>query len=108
METVLTAVHVVACLFLILVVLLQAGRGAGFAVFGGGGDALFASKGGSSALRKATMMAASTFAITSLMLTLLSSRPGLKSVTGKVLDLPQPQAPATPAPVPQTPAEPGK
>jgi preprotein translocase subunit SecG len=96
MITVLQTIHVIACILLILFVLLQAGRGAGFAVFGGGGDALFASKGGSSVLKKATMMLAGTFAVTSLFLTLIASRPGMQSVTGKSLALPQ--APAQPAP----------
>ena len=36
MYYVLMTVHIAACLLMILVVLLQAGRGAGFNVFGGG------------------------------------------------------------------------
>jgi len=94
MHNVLIGIHISACLFLILMVLLQAGRGAGFALFGGGGDTLFASPGGSGALKKATMIFATTFAITSLMLTLISSRPGLSSVTGKALSIPAPQGQA--------------
>ena len=85
-------IHASACVLLILMVLLQAGRGAGFAIFGGGGDTLFASPGGSSALKKATMVLGTTFAVTSLMLTLISSRPGLSSVTGKALAIPIPSA----------------
>lgn len=88
----LLAVHITACLFLILIVLLQAGKGAGLAVFGGGGGDMFSSQGGSSALRKATAFMASTFAMTSLLLTLLSSRPGMQSVTGQSLDIPIPQS----------------
>ena len=90
-------IHASACVLLILMVLLQAGRGAGFAIFGGGGDTLFASPGGSNALKKATVVLASTFAMTSLMLTLISSRPGLSSVTGKALSIPTTPAPAAPA-----------
>ena len=96
--------HVAACLFLILVVLLQAGRGAGLAVFGGGGDAVFASPSGSSFLKQATTVIAATFAVTSLMLTLLSSRAGMRSVTGRTIELPRPAAPAQPAPPAQAPA----
>ncbi len=97
-------IHASACLLLILMVLLQAGRGAGFAIFGGGGDTLFASPGGSSALKKATVVLATTFAVTSLMLTLIASRPGLSSVTGKALAIPMapPAAETTPAPKPTT------
>ena len=109
----LLTVHVVACLFLILVVLLQAGRGAGLAVFGGGGDAMFASPSGSSFLKQATAFTAGTFAVTSLLLTLLSGRVGMGSVTGKRIDIPAPvSAPASvpaqePAPQPAAPAQPG-
>lgn len=107
MHSLLLFIHSVACVLLILMVLLQAGRGAGFAMFGGGGDTLFASPGGSSALKKATIIFATTFAITSLMLTLISSRPGLQSVTGRGLALPpgaQPKAAAS-APKTQAPKE---
>ncbi len=110
MQNFLIIVHCCACVFLVLVVLLQAGRGAGFAIFGGGGDTLFASKGGSSALKKATIVLASTFAMTSLMLTLLSSRPGLQSVVGKKLNLPvlqqQPAPPGGKTSSPNTPKTP--
>ncbi|MEK7744438.1 MAG: preprotein translocase subunit SecG, partial [Elusimicrobiota bacterium] len=40
MYELLMTVHILACLLLILFVLLQAGRGAGLAVFGGGGEAM--------------------------------------------------------------------
>jgi len=92
-------VHIGACLFLILVVLLQAGRGAGLAVFGGGGDAVFASPSGSSFLKQLTAGVAVTFAVTSLMLTLLQSRSGLRSVTSRTPVMPAPvsSAPAAPA-----------
>lgn len=112
MHAFLMTIHVSACLLLILVVLLQAGRGAGFAVFGGGGDQMFASPSGSSFLKQATTALACTFAVTSLMLTLLSSRIGMNSVTQKDLKVPvapaqqtgaamppaAPSAPASPAP----------
>ena len=81
-------IHVAACLLLVLAVLLQAGRGAGFAVFGGGGDQMFNSPSGSSFLKQATTVLAGTFAVTSLMLTLLSSRVGMNSVTQKDLKVP--------------------
>ena len=107
MYTFLLTVHVLACLFLILVVLLQAGRGAGFAIFGGGGDAMFASPSGSSFLKKATMTLAGTFAATSLMLTLLSTRVGMRSVTQQDVSIPgvpAQQQPSGPAKVPAQPS----
>ena len=57
MATILiTIIHVIVCLALILIVLLQTGKGAGMgATFGGGGSqTLFGSSGGSTFLSKAT------------------------------------------------------
>jgi preprotein translocase subunit SecG len=99
MIVLLTTIHVTACVLLIMIVLLQAGRGAGLAVFGGGGDTLFASPSGSSALKKATVTLASVFALTSLMLTLLGGRAEMRTVTGRAgPPVAAPQAPATPSP----------
>jgi preprotein translocase subunit SecG len=110
-------VHVVACLAMILVVLLQTGRGAGLQMFGGGGDSLITTPGGSSFMKKFTTGLAATFALTSLFLTLLQNRTGMSSVTSKVPDLPTapieaPAAPPTAAPAapaaPAVPAAPAK
>ncbi|MFA6093707.1 MAG: preprotein translocase subunit SecG [Elusimicrobiota bacterium] len=110
----LLSVHIGVCLLLILIVLLQAGRGAGLAVFGSSGDAVFATPSGSSFLKKFTAVLAGTFAVTSLMLTLLSGRAGNQSVTRNKYEVPlasqtapaaQPQDAATPKAQPtQTPA----
>ena len=78
------AVHVSNCILLILVVLLQAGRGAGLSVFGGSGGDMFATPTGTSFMKKLTGWLAGTFALTSLLLTLLSGRAGLRSVTNSV------------------------
>ncbi|MDE2510393.1 MAG: preprotein translocase subunit SecG [Elusimicrobia bacterium] len=95
----LLAVHIVACLAMILVVLLQTGRGAGLQMFGGGGDSLITTPGGSSFMKKFTTGLAATFAFTSLFLTLLQNRTGMSSVTSRVADVPVPlEAPAAPQP----------
>lgn len=87
-------IHVIACLLMILVVLLQTGRGAGLMVFGGGGDSLINTPTGSTFMKKFTAVLAGTFAATSLFLNLLSSRSGMSSVTSRT------SAPvAAPAPV---------
>lgn len=91
----LLTVHVIACLLMILVVLLQTGRGAGLAVFGGGGDSLINTPTGSSFMRNFTSILAGTFALTSLFLTLMSSRSGLSSVTSRVPEPLPAEAPAT-------------
>jgi preprotein translocase subunit SecG len=70
---VMTAFHVLICLGLIIVVLLQTGRGTGLAsVFGGGGgQALFGGKGFGGVLAKATGVLAVLFMLTSITLSLL-------------------------------------
>ena len=82
MITLLTIFHVIVCIFLILVVLLQQGKGADWAgAFGGGGtQTAFGARGAGTVLSKATTAAAVIFMITSLALTILISRPGGSSV----------------------------
>jgi preprotein translocase subunit SecG len=95
----LMAIHVLACLSMILIVLLQTGRGAGLQMFGGGGDSLITTPGGSSFMKKFTTGLAATFAFTSLFLTLLQNRTGMSSVTSKIVDTPAPlETPAAPQP----------
>src|SRR5471030_1995472 len=98
----LLAVHILACLAMVLVVLLQTGRGAGLQMFGGGGDSLITTPGGSSFMKKFTTGLAATFAFTSLFLTLLQNRTGMSSVTSRISDSSSPVA----APAPQTSAAP--
>src|SRR5438093_4814932 len=82
MITLLTVFHVIVCVFLILVVLLQQGKGADWAgAFGGGGSqTTFGAHGAGTILSRATTAAAILFMITSLGLTILISRPGGSSV----------------------------
>ena len=82
MITLLTIFHIIVCIFLILVVLLQQGKGADWAgAFGGGGtQTAFGARGAGTVLSKATTAAAIIFMITSLALTILISRPGGSSV----------------------------
>ena len=69
-------VHVLVCLALILVVLLQSGRGGGLAgAFGGGGaQTLFGGRGAATLLSKATAWLAVGFMVMSILLAVLSSR----------------------------------
>lgn len=73
MVALLTVIHVLICFGLIIVVLLQAGRGAGMAsVFGGGGEgSLIGGRGFGSVLAKATAVLAVAFMITSIALTIM-------------------------------------
>src|SRR5262249_35501569 len=107
--TLLTIFHVIVCIFLILVVLLQQGKGADWAgAFGGGGtQTAFGARGAGTVLSKATTIAAVIFMITSLALTILITQPGGSSVIhegAKQKQAPQQQQQQQPAPAP--PAQP--
>lgn len=82
--TFITVVHVLVCIFLILVILLQAGKDAGMgAAFGGGGSGtVFGGRGAGSFLGKVTAACATIFFITSLSLSFAASyKP---SVAGRI------------------------
>lgn len=100
MYTVLAILHVFLCLFLILVVLLQTGRGSDIgAVFGGGASqALFGGAGPGTFLGKLTAVVAAIFMITSLAMAGGLFKKAPKAVVGE-----QPVRPAqeAPAQVPQ-------
>ncbi len=103
-----TILHVLVCLFLIVVVLLQSGKAADLAgAFGGmGSQTAFGPRGSATILSKATTISAALFMLTSLSLAILYTREG--HTAGSVLD----RAPVTKqAPAKQsttTPAIPGQ
>jgi preprotein translocase subunit SecG len=72
----ITIVHVVVCVFLIIVVLLQSGKAADLAgAFGGmGSQTAFGPRGSATLLSKATTASAIVFMITSLSLSILATR----------------------------------
>lgn len=77
MYTFLTVLHIVVCIFLMLVVLLQAGRGGGIGLaFGGAGgsQSVFGSSGGANFLTKMTAVCAFIFFSNSMALAYLSSQ----------------------------------
>ena len=72
--TVLTVIHIVVCLFLIVIVLLQHGKGADMgATFGGSSQTVFGTEGPLPLLNKITTGAAVIFMLSSLGLAYLSS-----------------------------------
>ena len=86
--------HVIACLFLIAVVLLQQGKGQDLAsAFGGGGtQTAFGPRGSATVLSRATTILAALFVVTSLALSIVRPR------TGGVLDqVAEPAPVASPA-----------
>jgi preprotein translocase subunit SecG len=106
---VVITVHVLSCLFLIAVVLLQQGKGQDLAsAFGGGGtQTAFGPRGSATVLSRATTILAGVFMVTSLSLSVL--RPTRSSVLDQVPRATEAPAPAaTPAaPSAATPAPPG-
>lgn len=74
LETPLTWLHVIACFFLVLVILIQPGKSGGMgALTGAGATQVFGGRGAGNILTKTTWITATTFFITSLTLTYLSS-----------------------------------
>ena len=100
--------HIVACLFLIAVVLLQQGKGQDLAsAFGGGGSqTAFGPRGSATVLSRATTILAGVFMVTSLTLSLMRpTRSGVLDQVPGVAATPTPAATAAPASAPATPAE---
>jgi len=106
MQIMITMLHVVVCIILILVILLQAGKGANMgAAFGGASQTVFGSSGPAGFLGRMTTVVAILFMITSLTLSYMAVHKG-KSVMGgasragvEKQALPvQPQQPALPSP----------
>ena len=100
-------VHIIVCLFLIVVILLQSGKAADLAgAFGGmGSQTAFGPRGSATLLSKATTISAILFMITSLSLSILATRnAGGVSI---LEDAPSKTAPAKTVPVPiQLPGQP--
>lgn len=85
MITLLTVIHVAVCLFLIVIVLLQHGKGADAgATFGGSSQSLFGTEGPVPLLNKITTTVAIVFMLTSVSLAYLSSSKSTGSVMSEV------------------------
>ena len=106
MQTLILTLHVVVCVLLVILVLLQAGKEGMGVIFGGGGGSVFGSGGAGGMLSKLTAFMATLFILTSLSYNLMiSSRPDDKSsILDVKLETPA-QAPAAP-PAPAAPAAP--
>ncbi len=123
MYTLLLVLHLIVCVCLVAVVLVQSGKGGGFAggAFGGATQTVFGGRGATDFITRATIGLGIVFFITSLSLALMTTK-GTVGGTRSVLQeaarkagttqqapapgtgTPQPIAPAggTPAPVPAT------
>ena len=78
MSTLVTVLHVIVCLFLVLTVLLQSGKGGGMGgAFGGGNAAtVFGGGGASTFLKRMTAAAGTIFMVTSMILAFIASHNG--------------------------------
>jgi preprotein translocase subunit SecG len=99
MQTFITVLHIFTCVMLILVVLIQSGKGAEIsASFGGSSQTVFGSSGGANFFTRFTAGAAIVFMFTSVGLTVMGGH-GKKSLFEK-------EAPSqTPVSVPAKPAD---
>jgi preprotein translocase subunit SecG len=103
MITLLTIVHIVVCLFLIVIVLLQHGKGATMgAAFGGSSQTVFGTEGALPLMNKITTGAAVFFMLTSISLAYLSTRAGDGSVMKEVAPISEPLSTPIPLPSPDT------
>ena len=86
MYTLLLTIHILVCVTLMIVVLVQSSKVSGMGgVFGGGSnDALLSAPSGNLFLRKVTIGLALAFASTTLLLTALHSRQATHSVIQRV------------------------
>ena len=83
MITILTIIHILVCIFMVSIVLLQHGKGADIgATFGGGGQSLFGTEGPVPMLNKVTTTVAVIFMVTSISLAYLSAHRTTSSVMG--------------------------
>ena len=90
-----TVIHVIVCVFLILVILLQAGKGGGMgAGLGGASQQVFGGRGSQTFLGRLTSVSAGVFMLTSVWLAYHSSH----GVSVEERTAPAPAAPAAPAP----------
>jgi len=97
---IIIVLHVLVCFALIMIVLLQAGKGAEMgAAFGGASQTIFGSSGAMGFLSKLTTVVAVLFMITSLLLTFSST----KRASSVIKERPAQSAPAEPSQIPVQP-----
>ena len=126
MYALLMALHLIVCLCLVAVVLVQSGKGGGLAggAFGGATQTVFGGRGATDFITRATIVLGVMFFVTSLSLALITTRGdvGGRSVVSEAAKraagtappagvppatgAPAGTAPATPAPVTPPPATP--
>ena len=74
MQTLIITLHLISCVVLVLLVLLQSGQQGMGVIFGGGGGSLFGSGGAGGILAKLTVVVAIIFFCTSLTFTYMTAK----------------------------------
>ncbi len=109
MQTLILTLHIVVCVSLVILVLLQAGKEGMGVIFGGGSASVFGSGGAGGILSRLTAFMAVLFVITSLSYNYITStRPAEESTILDVkIEDTAPAVPAKPA-TPEVPSAPAK
>ncbi|PIE69445.1 MAG: preprotein translocase subunit SecG [Deltaproteobacteria bacterium] len=88
MNSLVITIHIIACIVLVILVLLQSGKEGMGVIFGGGSTSLFGSSGAGGLLTKLTGAAATVFFVTSLTFTYMSTSQHQTPRESIVLDAP--------------------
>ncbi len=110
MYTAVVILHLIVCLFLIFIILIQSSKGAEMgAAFGGSSQTLFGSRGAATFLNKLTTAAAILFMLTSLSLAIITVKRGsiMSSIPAKESPA-RPFSETTTGPLQEKPAAPGQ
>jgi preprotein translocase subunit SecG len=95
----LNTIHVVVCVFLILVVLLQQGKGADLSVFGGGStQTAFGARGATTLLHKLTVASFVIFILTTILIPQVVGGGSVMKGATSTTAAPKTPSKATPAP----------
>lgn len=98
MQSLILTLHIIVCVLLVILILLQSGKEGMGVIFGGGNTSVFGSSGAGGILAKLTTLMAVIFVITSLSYTYVtSSRPSSESTILNVkIEEPQGRLPRLP------------
>ena len=109
MYTAILVIHLIVCLFLIFVILIQSSKGAEMgAAFGGSNQTLFGSRGAATVMNKVTTITAITFMLTSLTLAIFTGQQGSVMSSAPITQTAKPVPDTSAGPIQEQPAAPGQ
>lgn len=103
MEALVLTLHILACIILVVLVLLQSGKEGMGVIFGGGSSSMFGGSGAGGLLTKLTAFLAVVFLVTSLLYNILTGSKAADQGGSVIIGQP---AVEEAAPAPQEPAKP--